>query len=125
MTIASNHPCRRAAGLFSRRQWLARTTAVSGLLVAGGLPAAQPMAKQAGASTALPGRPARPRIVLNDDGFNFLASWDDLGPDDLRAYLVPDMLRKGENRLSVSRRQGDPDLSGPIQLVELELFLHY
>ena len=31
----------------------------------------------------------RPRIILNDDGSNFLYSADDLGADDLRAYLAP------------------------------------
>lgn len=29
----------------------------------------------------------RPRLILNDDGSNFLYSWDDLTADDLRAYL--------------------------------------
>jgi len=28
-----------------------------------------------------------PRLILNDDGSNFLYSWDDLGAEDLRAYL--------------------------------------
>ena len=28
-----------------------------------------------------------PRIILNDDGSNFLYTWDDLGADDLRRYL--------------------------------------
>ena len=28
-----------------------------------------------------------PRIILNDDGSNFLYSWDDLGAEDLRRYL--------------------------------------
>jgi len=28
-----------------------------------------------------------PRLILNDDGSNFLYSWDDMGADDLRAYL--------------------------------------
>ncbi len=31
--------------------------------------------------------PARPRIIFNDDGSNFLYAWDDLGADDLRTYL--------------------------------------
>jgi len=28
-----------------------------------------------------------PRVILNDDGSNFLYSWDDLGAEDLRQYL--------------------------------------
>jgi len=28
-----------------------------------------------------------PRIIYNDDGSNFLYSWDDVGADDLRTYL--------------------------------------
>ena len=39
--------------------------------------------------------------------------------------LAPEMLRRGENRLTVSLRAGDPDLSAGIDLVELELFCHY
>jgi hypothetical protein len=39
--------------------------------------------------------------------------------------LAPDMLQRGENRLTVSLRKGHPDLGGSIQLAELELFLHY
>jgi len=31
--------------------------------------------------------PDRPRIIFNDDGSNFLYAWDDLGAEDLRAYL--------------------------------------
>lgn len=31
--------------------------------------------------------PACPRIIYNDDGSNFLYSWDDLGAEDLRRYL--------------------------------------
>lgn len=30
---------------------------------------------------------AQPRLIFNDDGSNFLYSWDDLGPGDLQAYL--------------------------------------
>ena len=32
-------------------------------------------------------RSDRPRLIYNDDGSNFLYAWDDLGADDLRAYL--------------------------------------
>lgn len=30
----------------------------------------------------------RPRIIFNDDGSNFLYSWDELGAEDLRKYLM-------------------------------------
>ena len=33
------------------------------------------------------GKRAAPRLTLNDDGSNFLYSWDDLTVEDLRAYL--------------------------------------
>ena len=33
-------------------------------------------------------RHERPRVIFNDDGSNFLYAWDDLGADDLRAYLA-------------------------------------
>lgn len=33
-------------------------------------------------------RSQHPRIILNDDGSNFLYAWDDLGATDLRAYLA-------------------------------------
>jgi len=39
--------------------------------------------------------------------------------------LAPDMLQRGENRLAVSLCKGEPELFGSIELVELELFLHY
>ena len=42
------------------------------------------------AACALPADPAAaagPRLIYNDDGFNFLASGDDLSLKDLRAYL--------------------------------------
>jgi len=33
-------------------------------------------------------KPSSPRVILNDDGSNFLYAWDDLGAEDLRTYLA-------------------------------------
>ncbi|MCX6910602.1 MAG: hypothetical protein NTY01_21530 [Verrucomicrobia bacterium] len=38
-------------------------------------------------ATAAPAKPVHPRIIYNDDGFNFLTLGDDLSVKDLRAYL--------------------------------------
>jgi hypothetical protein len=80
--------CQRASVPLSRRELLARSAAFAGgLLAAGGLRAADLPTQEETTGDRLRARRLRPRVIVNDDGFNFLYSCDDLGAEDLRAYL--------------------------------------
>jgi len=68
----------------SRRAFL-RTSGLGGLAAAWA--AARPTLGAVKTSSPLEEKTFHPRLIINDDGFNFLLQADDLGPDDLKAYL--------------------------------------
>ncbi len=68
----------------SRRTFL-RATGLSGLAAAWA--ATTPTLGTAKTSSPLEEKTFRPRLVINDDGSNFLRQWDELNADDLKAYL--------------------------------------